>query len=216
MADLSLSFSEDSTRPNPFRKPEPVTTDAELLIRQAFQAEVRKGYELLFRRYYRVLCSQAVRFVYSRDIAQDIVGEVFLNFWKTQAHLHITTSYRAYLFTAVRNRVYNHLQDELRKDNLLGKQTDTFEEPPADDDPQQMLQFTELYNRIEEEIRVLPPQCQRVFLLSRFEGRKNREIADELQISIKTVEAHMFRALSHLRRALQIGLMTLLSLLIAS
>lgn len=188
----------------------PLSTDTEWVIRQGFLTSVRTGYELLFRRYYRPLCSQAVRFVYSKEIAQDIVSEVFLNFWKNEVHNHITTSYRAYLFTAVRNRVYNHLQDEFRKESLLGTPTDQSDDALTYDDPQQMLQYTDLYNRLVEEVRSLPPQCQRVFILSRFEGKKGREIADELQISLKTVEAHLFRALSHLRKVLLTGLGALL------
>lgn len=207
--------SDEPLRSHPFNlgSEEPLfpTTDTEWAIRRAFETSTRTGYELLFRRYYRPLCSQAVRFVYSKESAQDIVSDVFLNFWKNRVHEHITTSYRAYLFTSVRNRVYNHLQDEFRKESLLGLPTDQTDEALTDEDPQQILQYTDLYNRLEEEIRALPPQCQRVFVLSRFEGKKGREIADELQISPKTVEAHMLRALSHLRKALLTGLSGLLT-----
>jgi len=203
--------AERTRMPDPFQnEAEPVMPDSERLIRDAFALDARRGYELLFRRYHRVLCSHAVRFVYSRETAQDIVSEVFLNFWKKSVHQHISTSYRAYLFTAVRNRVYNHLQDEFRRDNLLGKPTEPDEQTPAQDDPQQILQYTELFHRIEREVKALPPQCQRVFLLSRFEGKAQREIAEELQISLKTVEAHIQRALVHLRRVIQVGLQLIL------
>ncbi len=118
-------------------------------------------------------------------------------------HEHITTSYRAYLYRAVRNRAYNHLQDEFRRDNLLGKSVDlTAADQITDEDPQRILQFAELSQRLETEIKRLPPQCQRVFVLSRFEGRRQREIADELQISLKGVEAHIRRALTQLKKVL--------------
>jgi len=214
------SPSDEPSRPDPFqpgeapRDQESLLTDTEWAIRLAFQTSVRTGYELLFKRYYRPLCSQAVRFVYSKEVAQDLVSEVFLNFWKNQAHLHISTSYRAYLFTSVRNRAYNHVQDEFRREALLGIPTDQPDDALTYEDPQQILQFTELYNRLEIEIRALPPQCQRVFVLSRFEGKKGREIAEELQISPKTVEAHMLRALTQLRKALLTGLLVLLGFLI--
>ncbi|MBO9639228.1 MAG: sigma-70 family RNA polymerase sigma factor, partial [Siphonobacter aquaeclarae] len=80
----------------------------------------------------------------------------------------------------------------------------------TDDDPQRILQFTELAVQLENGIRSLPPQCQRVFLMSRFEGRKHREIAEELQLSIKTVEAHLQKALVHLRKIVQNGLVVML------
>lgn len=180
-----------------------MVTDSEYLIQQAFKADVERGYELLFRRYHNVLCNQAVRFTHSRIVAEDIVADVFMGFWKNKVHEHITTSYRAYLYRAVRNRAYNHLQDEFRRDNLLGKSVDlTAADQITDEDPQRILQFAELSQRLETEIKRLPPQCQRVFVLSRFEGRRQREIADELQISLKGVEAHIRRALTQLKKVL--------------
>ena len=65
-----------------------------------------------------------------------------------------------------------------------------------------MLQFDELFQKIENSITALSPQCQRVFLMSRFENKKNREIADELEIALKTVEAHIMKALAQMRNSL--------------
>ncbi|GAB3997382.1 hypothetical protein GCM10028807_42440 [Spirosoma daeguense] len=193
---------------SPFRRldTEPVLVDAEFLIRQAFAENARRGYELLFRRYYRTLCSQAVRFVHSRAVAEDLVSEVFFSFWKNQVQQHITTTYQAYLYAAVRKRAYTHLRQEFQQGTTsTDTETDVTETDVALD-PEQLLQYTELSQRIEETVRALPPQCQRVFIMSRFEGKKHREIADELQISPKTIEAHLSRALSQLRQTLQLGL----------
>lgn len=195
-----------STRPFPNGE-EGTVIDREYLIRQAFAVDTRRGYECLFRRYYKVLCTQAIRYTYSRDVAEDIVAEVFLGFWKNQVHEHITSSYRAYLYRAFRNRVHNHLQDEFRRDNSIGKPVDLdMVEEVNYEDPQRIIQFTELYQRLETEIKRLPPQCQRVFVLSRFDGKKNREIAQELHISIKGVEANIQRALLQLKKVLDVGL----------
>ena len=193
---------------HPFRRtePEPAVIDSEFLIRQAFNEDARRGYELLFRRYYRTLCSQAVRFVHSRTIAEDLVSEVFFSFWKNQVHLQITTSYQAYLFSAVRKRAYTHLRQEFQRDSIMADDETSGLDDVVALDPEQLLQYTELYQRIEETVRMLPPQCQRVFVMSRFEGKKHREIADELQISPKTIEAHLSKALSQLRQTLRLGL----------
>ncbi|SDM70401.1 RNA polymerase sigma-70 factor [Siphonobacter aquaeclarae] len=190
----------------PERKP--VMADSEVFIRQAFAKDPRKGYELLYRRYHKVLCSHAVRYVYSREVAEDLVADVFLSLWRSQSFETVLGSYRAYLFSAVRKRAYTHLQDEFRRSGLT---SDLDEEVSlTDDDPQRILQFTELAVQLENGIRSLPPQCQRVFLMSRFEGRKHREIAEELQLSIKTVEAHLQKALVHLRKIVQNGLVVML------
>ncbi|GAB3956162.1 hypothetical protein GCM10028805_45150 [Spirosoma harenae] len=193
---------------HPFRPSdaEPIVLDAEFLIRQAFHENARRGYELLFRRYYRTLCSQAVRFVHSRTIAEDLVSEVFFSFWKNQVHQHIATTYQAYLYAAVRKRAYTYLRQEFQQESIPSEIDPERADADVALDPEQLLQYTELYQRIEETVRSLPPQCQRVFVMSRFEGKKHREIAEELQISPKTIEAHLSRALSQLRLTLKAGL----------
>lgn len=174
--------------------------DSEVFIRETFKENPRKGYELLFRRYYRALCSHAVRFVYSKEVAEDIVGDIFLILWKNKVYEKINTSFRAYLYASVRNRAFNYLKWEFKKDvdiDMILENNQVFEETP-----QTMLQFDELFQKIENTITALPPQCQRVFLMSRFENKKNREIADELEIALKTVEAHMMKALAQMRNSL--------------
>jgi len=170
--------------------------DNETFIRVILKDDPEKGFAVLFKKYYGPLCSHATRFVYSKEIAQDIVSEVFLNFWNKQLYLSVTSTFRAYLYTAVRNNAYNHLKQE------FGEKLATTTEPVEDLDPQSILLLGELMTKIERTIETFPPQCQKVFLLSRFEGRKNREIADELQIRPKTVEAHMMKALSILKKTL--------------
>jgi RNA polymerase sigma-70 factor (ECF subfamily) len=90
---------------------------SENLISQAFAVDIWQGYELLFRSYYKLLCNQVMRFTYVQDVAEDIVADVFIDFWKNQIYRHITTSYRAYLYQAVGNQVYNQLQTEFRHFN---------------------------------------------------------------------------------------------------
>ncbi len=178
------------------------TLDSEVFIRKTFKEDPRKGYELLFRRYYRALCSHAVRFVYSKEVAEDIVGDVFLVLWKNNVYEKINTSFRAYLYASVRNRAFNYLQWEFKKDVDIDTIPENNQNHVFEETPQTMLQFDELFQKIESSITALPPQCQRVFLMSRFENKKNREIADELEIALKTVEAHIMKALAQMRNAL--------------
>lgn len=201
---MAATLLNDHVQPNGFRREEAgiVIKDNELFIRQAFDINHQQGYRALFQRYYQALCSQAVRFVYSREVAEDIVSEVFLNFWKNQVHTQITTSYRAYLFTAVRNRSYNYIQAECQKSSLTEPLPTESNFPAIEEDPHHLLQLTELQNRLNEAVCALSPQCQRVFILSRFEGKKHREIATELNISSKTIESHILKAMAHLRKAL--------------
>lgn len=175
--------------------------DDEQLLRRQFADDPKKGCELLFRRYYANLCNHAVRFVYAREVAEDIVSEVFANFWHSRVFDQITTSYRAYLYKAVRNRAYNYVQWEL-------KRTDPIESvPPLSPDlspePDAVLHYHELSRKIERVIQELPPRCRRAFVLKRIEGKTYAEIATEMQLAPKSVESLVSRALTRLRQALK-------------
>lgn len=178
-----------------------LVNDKEIFIKSTFLKDPGLGCELLFKRYYNVLCSHAVRFVYSKSIAEDIVSEVFTSFWERKAFENIQSSYRAYLFSMVRNRSLNYIKREFGKGQtaILDSEMNF----AASEDPAQILQADELNKLIEKTIQSLPAKCQLVFLMSRLEGKKNIAIADEMNISVKAIEAHITKALDRLRRALQ-------------
>lgn len=175
--------------------------DTELFIRKTFEEDAVKGCELLFRRYHKMLCSHAVRFVYSREIAEDLVSDIFCKFWKTRAFETITSSYRFYLFRSVRNEAYNYLRLEFRKmetlDAVESKKSSLSQQPDS------VAQYEEILSCIEIIVETLPNQCRKVFLMNRFEGKRYQEIADELQISVKTVEIHIGKALAAMRKGLK-------------
>jgi RNA polymerase sigma-70 factor (ECF subfamily) len=74
-----------------------VAQDKEFFIRKTFEDNPEKGVELLFKFYYRPLCSHAARYVYSKELAEDLVGEVFERFWQKQLYAQVSTSFQAYL-----------------------------------------------------------------------------------------------------------------------
>lgn len=173
--------------------------DPELFIRRAFDQDPQLGCELLFRRYYANLCSHAVRLVLSKPVAEDLVADVFLTFWKTRAHERITACYGAYLYRAVRNRALNHLRYELHQTRPLEPDEADFAQPET---PESLLHVHELTQRLDAEIAALPPQSRRAFLLHRYEGKRYADIAAELGISVKAVEHLVSRALARLRTGL--------------
>ncbi len=182
--------------------PTSVVTDSEFLIRQAFAQSPIKGYELLFSRYYKPLCSHAARFVYDRQLAEDIVVDTFAQFWQKRLDLTVTISFRAYLFTSVRHRAFAQLRQEFSHEPIPDRLPDT--DPSADiPTPLQVLQFNELQLKINETIQSASAHSQKVFVMSRFEGKKNGQIADELGLSIKTVEGHITKMLALLRQVLR-------------
>ena len=176
--------------------------DEEALIKSVFDKDPKQGCEILFQKYYRVLCSHAIRFVHSKEVAEDIVSELFCRFWTDQIYFSINTSYRAYLFKAVRFSSYNYIRWE------LSKRKNEFDFNSVVDElnslkPEESMLVDELAEEIEKVIENLPSQCKRVFMLSRFQNKKYREIADELNISQKAVEGHISKALETLRTRLK-------------
>ena len=173
----------------------------ERFIREAFNNSPEQGCELLFRRYHRAMCSHAARYVYSREIAEDIVSDVFCKFWKNRSYASVTSSFRFYLFRSVRNEAYSYLRAEFTQlDSLEGI---ALPESSPGLRPDYITQYDETFNRVKELVEQLPPQCRKVFIMSRFEGKRYREIASELGLSIKTVEVHIVKGLSIMRKGLK-------------
>lgn len=176
-------------------------SDDDTFIKKIFETAPRKAFELLFSKYYSTLCNHAVRFVFSRQKGEDLVADIFVLFWNNKLYENIKGSYRAYFFSAVRNRCYTYLQWELKKER-----TDELSDLPLPSslpDPAEILQASDLHITIERTIKSLPTRQQQVFVMSRFEGKKNREIAAALQISLKTVEMNITKALSVFRKILE-------------
>lgn len=172
----------------------------ENVLLKLFGRDPRKGCDHLFRLYYANLCNHAIRFVYTKDIAEEIVMEVFANFWRKEVFKDITTSYEAYLYQAVRYRAYNYLKFELKRASDLEGAGPLVEQSLP---PDLQLHYNELANKVEQLIQQLPPQSRKAFQLNRIEGKKYSEIAEELGISVSAVERLIGRALIKLRNGLK-------------
>lgn len=195
---LEEDFPGQTPENHDHAKSEAIVPDDEWLLRRLFTEDPEKACELLFRRYYVNLCNHTIRFVHSREVAEDIVSEIFTTFWQNQTFRQVTTSYRAYLYKSVRHRAYNHLKWQVRFQHSADEPVHLSESPS----PHEALQYSELHQKIELIIRELPAQCRRAYLLKRVEGKKYDEIAQEMKISAKAVEALVSRALSRLRKEL--------------
>jgi RNA polymerase sigma-70 factor, ECF subfamily len=127
--------------------------------------------------------------------AEELVQTVFVKLWESADTIEISHSLKAYLYRMVYTRTLNHMRDKKRK--AVTEPLDAhlhLSEPTLDRIDQEQLQ-----NRLRSALDKLPTECRRIFELSRYEELKYREIADQLQISIKTVEAQMGKALKLLR-----------------
>lgn len=178
----------------------PNTYDKEYFLRKAFQKDEWEGCTLLFKHYYNPLCSHAVRFVYSKMNAEDIVADVFTEFWHKKHFDKIHTTFRTYLFRAVRNRSLNFIRDEFgRRVEEIPESVLLSKSVSAD----RQLMYEQFYQKVQDGIEALPPKCKKVFLMSRYEGKSMKEIAISQNISVRTVETHVSKALKMMRNALE-------------
>ena len=188
--------------------------DEQLLIQQIKDGH-QPSFRLLFDSYYRILYAYALKFV-DQDLANDIVQDLFSSLWDKREGLVIKTSLHNYLFTGIRNNCLQQLEKQKvrsryqidRKIQLSIEELNYFQSEAS-----QSLLEIELQNKIDEAISKLPEQCQKVFRLSRIKRIKNNEIAEQLQISPKTVEKHLSKALKFMREELKDYLPYLLLLL---
>jgi RNA polymerase sigma-70 factor (ECF subfamily) len=169
------------------------------ILVQKIQGGDKDTYEQLFKNYYALLCDYAQSYVQDAHVAEDQVQEVFVNIWDQKENWRPKGSIKSYLYKATRNQCLNYLkhkkiveewkQKEAKKDN-----SDHFSKPSEKRaDPKQLKEW------VQAAVSQLPEKRRRVYELSRDHGLTYKEIAQTLDISIKTVETQMARSLRHLR-----------------
>lgn len=157
------------------------------------------AFERLFRLFYERLCNYALAMLNDRDEAEEVVQDIFVSIWQKRESLVITTGIKPYLYRAVYNRCINSIRHEQVKQQHKAVQLAAAEQYAQ---PARHLEQKELQDRISDALSHLPPECGRIFRLSRHEQLTYKEIADLLEISVKTVENQMGKALRILRSEL--------------
>ena len=159
------------------------------------------AFEMLFRTYYQPLCNYAFTFVQDRDEAEEIVQSTFLSIWEKRENLSIHTGVKPYLYAMVRNACLNVLKHEKIRQRHMEMEMAVAER--SVEAVARTVMASELETRIYQAMDHLPEQCRLIFKLSRFEELKYAEIAEQLNISIKTVENQMGKALRIMREQLK-------------
>lgn len=159
-----------------------------------------RAFEEVFKKYFNDLHSYAFAIVKDEAVAEGIVQNVFLKIWERGENLNYRQAPAPYLYRSVHNESLNHLKHKKVRqayDHYASKQQ-VYEKSSASS----KVQLSELQQKISEALNCLPQQCRTIFQMSRFREMKYQEIADELGISVKTVEAQMGKALKVMRKEL--------------
>ena len=175
--------------------------DSDSLVFSAIQQGDISSFEMLFKTYYAPLCRFAMGFLEDSEEAEEVVQSMFIGFWEKRKKLGIETSLKAYLYQSVRNACLNELKrQKVRK--IYASQQES-EGEPMSESADRIAMKNELEEKIQVAIQTLPEQCRLIFQMSRFEELKYQEIADQLGLSIKTVENQMGKALKIMREQLK-------------
>jgi RNA polymerase sigma-70 factor (ECF subfamily) len=155
------------------------------------------AFEMIFKTYYKPLCHYAHSFLNDKNEAEEVVQTTFIKIWEKKNELSVQSSLKAYLYSMVRNGCLNVIKHE--KVKQLHAKWHVQETERSRDLVEEKVLSNDLESKIYLAMKALPEQCRLVFQLSRFEELKYQEIADQLQISVKTVENQMGKALKIMR-----------------
>lgn len=159
-----------------------------------------RGFDNLFRHFYLHLVSFAVDMVKLRPVAEEIVSDVFVKVWQKKEDILLIEKMKVFLFVAVRNQCYNHLRQHSLWNVTVSP--DNITTLSSAYNPEEDMAFRELQHQLNKAVEQLPDQCKQVFKLIKEDGLKYKEVAAILDISPRTVETQLFRAVKKLRKVL--------------
>ena len=175
------------------------------VLLEALQKGEEKAFVYLFDRYYEGLLNYAGRIVRETELAHDLVLETFCKLYEDHANLNVHLSVKSYLYKSVYNSCLNEIKHQKVVRNYADREVLDFyfSEIVQAPEAELTLQNEDIRKALEEAISKLPERCREGFVLSKVEELSNKEIAEKLNISVKTVEVQMTKALSRLREELE-------------
>ncbi|MDO8994124.1 MAG: RNA polymerase sigma-70 factor [Daejeonella sp.] len=168
-------------------------TDNEILL--AISSKNQAAFDKLYINYYKKLYIISFKYTRNQELAEEVVHDVFIKIWNHSGNLNITQSLSSYLSKAVINTSLNVLKSQ----KGLSENQTRYEKEMVKEIEEEAENLEERLINIERAIQHLPPQCQKVLLMSKYEKHKQQEIADQLNISIKTVKNHLTYAYKKIR-----------------
>ncbi|MCB4807599.1 RNA polymerase sigma-70 factor [Tamlana sp. 62-3] len=181
-------------------------TDDDILLLKQFKSGNERTFEHFFNKYYNHIVGFCVQFVYSENEAKNITQEAFVNLWLNKEKIDSLNGIKSFLYTYSKSKCLNAIRHQKVKEKYKNQALNNKEKQLNIEVLNAMkfdtMSLTELESLITQSVYELPDKTQEIFIKKRFENKKNKEIALELNISIKTVEAHITKALNILKTKL--------------
>lgn len=188
---VSVKINEDMS---------PTIKSYELELIHRLSENDESALSIIYKEHWELMYIAAYNLVKSKQVSEDIVQDVFVNLWEKRERLVVKTSLKGFLYTSTIYKTYDYFRRN--KSAITVELLESFNELQQSSDPAKELMDKELNEFIENIINELPERCRVVFNLSRKENLSNKEIAEQLKISIRTVEGHISKALRILRDSL--------------
>jgi RNA polymerase sigma-70 factor (family 1) len=164
------------------------------------------AYKHLREQYYSVLYKFAVAYLKSNELAEEVVEDVLFQVWSSKYKLESINNLRVYIFTAVRNRCFTQLARQKREQSLFLNTSDYKENLYFNHNinPESMMVTSELSKFIREIVDDLPPRCRQIYKMIREDGLRNKDVAEQLNISVNTIDVQLAIAIKKLSKAIQL------------
>lgn len=160
-----------------------------------------ESFEIIYNSYWEKLYSICYSNIEDPEIAKDLVQDIFISLWERREKVIINDSIEKYLVRSAKFKVFEYIRNKVNQESKI--QSISQSQPDSVTSAEDIIEYKELSYKINECIASLPQHCQNVFYKSRIEGKKNKEIAQALHITERTVEYHITKALIYLRRNLK-------------
>ncbi|QXP66413.1 RNA polymerase sigma factor [Polaribacter sp. AHE13PA] len=176
------------------------TLSDDTILAKSIKKGSRKAFSVLFDRYYKKLLDYAVTYTHDLHEAEDIVQQTFITLWNNRLKINTEKSIKSYLYRITHNTYIDIYRKQKKSDSFFNELKEQVLRERITEDPEILeKRITKLKNTIE----ILPEQCKKVLYLNKFENLKYKEISEQLDISIKTVESHMYTAYKKIRKAFE-------------
>ena len=152
----------------------------------------------IYKKYWQQLFLSACNVLKDKQACEDVIQELFIKIWNSRDNIEIAVSLKAYLYASIRYEVYRQIRAGVATSDVFDALADRLQSPATHEN----LEYKELVSQVNSVVETLPEKCREVYKLSREEYLTHKQIASRLNISTKTVENHLTKALKQLRTSL--------------